>query len=103
MTQSGANPSLAILAVLAGKRGVVSIIIERCSKYLLPAGAITNRSARASQNLSLAICCGPQLTEAIEDGNGKADHMLVVVFKGANRVPRKHLINVVMMPLRQSN
>jgi hypothetical protein len=44
-----------------------------------------------------------QLTEAIEDGNGKADHTLVVVFKGSEQGPREHLINVVMVPLRQSN
>jgi len=44
-----------------------------------------------------------QLTEAIEDGNGKADHTLVVVFKRANSPPREHLINVVMVPLHQSN
>jgi hypothetical protein len=44
-----------------------------------------------------------RLTGAIEDGNGKAEHTLVVVFKGANRARRDHLINVLMVPLRRSN
>ena len=101
MTQSGANSSLAILAILAGKRGVVRTIIERCSK--LPCGSDHEQVCQGESKPLPGNLLRQQLTEAVEDGNGKADHTLVVVFKGANRTPREHLINVVMVPLRQSN
>jgi len=89
MTQSGANPSLAIWQFWQGKEGLLAYyrtlfhifaFLRERSRIGLP-GRVKSL---------LAICCGPQLTEAIEDGNVR---LITRSWSSSRGEQGEHLIN----------